>query len=69
MCRQTLAKKNDDRFQTSKPALIELPKKVPAGCTTADVWKSRGRSSVTCHWLESDSLLRKSACLTVRRIF
>ena len=24
---------------------------------------------VTCHWLESESLLRKSACLTVRRIF
>ena len=24
---------------------------------------------VTCHWLEIDSLLRKSGCLTVRRIF
>lgn len=71
MCRQTLAKKIDDRFQTSKQALIDILKKTSAVCTTADVWKSRGRSymGVTCHWLESESLLRKSACLTVRRIF
>lgn len=71
MCRQTLAKKIDDRFQTSKQALIEILKKVPAVCTTAKFWKSRGRSYIgfTCHWLESESLLRKSACLTVRRIF
>ena len=71
ICRQTLPKKIGDRFQTSKQAFIDMLKKVPAVCTRSNAWKSRGRSymGVTRHRLESDSLLRKSACLTVRRIF
>ncbi|KZS20297.1 Uncharacterized protein APZ42_013090 [Daphnia magna] len=65
MCRQTIAKKIEDRFQASKQALAQILSKLTSICTTADVWKSRGRSymGVTCHWLDTETLLRKSACL------
>lgn len=71
MCRQTIAKKIEDRFQASKQALAQILSKLTSICTTADVWKSRGRSymGVTCHWLDTETLLRKSACLAVRRVF
>lgn len=38
-------------------------------CTTADIWSSKKRSflGVTCHWLDSDTLQRKSVALACRR--
>lgn len=39
-------------------------------CTTADIWTAHHRSfiGITCHWIESDTLHRKSAALACERI-
>ena len=70
MCRQTLASKIDNMYVEKKKELIDRLSKVEVVCTTADSWKTYGRSflGVTCHWLDPVSLLRQSACLIIRRL-
>lgn len=39
-------------------------------CTTADLWTAHNRSffGMTCHWIEEDTLERKSAALACARV-
>ncbi|CAH1106494.1 unnamed protein product [Psylliodes chrysocephalus] len=39
-------------------------------CSTADIWSSKNRSFMgsTCHWIDTDSLQRKSVALACRRL-
>lgn len=47
----------------------ELLKSVDYVCTTADIWSTKQRRflGVTCHWLDPDTLIRKSTALACRR--
>lgn len=69
-CRQTVTAQLEERFQQRKADLRNHLQKVGTVCTTADCWTSRRRSflGVTVHWIESDSLERRGACLAVRQI-
>lgn len=70
MCRQTLTGRVATRYSSSKRQLIQLLYQTDQVCTTADVWKSRGRSymGVTSHWLDSLTLGRRSANLAIQRV-
>ena len=49
--------------------MIKKFKTVSHVSTTADIWSSRQRSflGVTCHWIDTDHLVRRSAALALRR--
>ena len=59
----------NSRFRRKKEELKAKLKEAKYVCTTADCWTSRRRSflALTVHWYTED-LVRKSACLAVRRI-
>ncbi len=60
MCRQTITSKVEYRFLEGKKKLIsENFRKIPEFCTTADVWKSRGRSNIGVkgHWIDQETSL------------
>ena len=56
--------------QTMKDALMQLFNKVEYFCTTADVWTSHNRSflGMTAHWIENQTLVRKSASVACMRL-
>ena len=71
MCRKTLGIRLRARYVDVKNNLIANLLQVESVCTPADCWSARGKSylGVTCHWLDTVTLQRKSVCLSIRRIF
>lgn len=69
MSRRSLSRKIETRFNTNIEKLKSTFEKVNYLCTTADVWSAKRRSfmGVTVHWIDEDSLERKSASLECRR--
>lgn len=69
MSRRSLSRKIETRFNTNIEKLKSTFEKVNYLCTTADVWSAKRRSfmGVTVHWIDEDSLERKSASLACRR--
>lgn len=55
-------------FQTMKEAGPEILQHTQNACTTADTRTAhhRGFIGITCHWIESDTLARRSAASHVR---
>lgn len=69
MSRRTLGRRIDDSFNDKLQQIKETIAKVQTVCTTADVWSTPKRSfmGVTCHWIDPEFLIRKSAALACRR--
>ena len=69
-CRQTVTAQLEEKFHQRKAELRTHLQAVGTVCTIADCWSSRRRSfmGVTVHWIETDSLNRKGACLAVRQM-
>ncbi|XP_037112854.1 uncharacterized protein zgc:161969 [Syngnathus acus] len=70
MDRVTLFAKVDHSFLRMREELTTKLASVQYVCTTADVWSAGGGSffGVTCHWIDGDSLERKSAALGFARM-
>lgn len=69
MSRRTLGRRIDDSFNDKLQQIKDTIAKVQTVCTTADVWSTPKRSfmGVTCHWIDPELLIRKSAALACRR--
>ncbi|XP_067248588.1 zinc finger BED domain-containing protein 4-like isoform X1 [Chanodichthys erythropterus] len=69
MCRKTLMQRIERGFQNMKEAITETLQDVQTVCTTADIWTAHHRSfmGITCHWIEPETLDRKSAALACER--
>jgi hypothetical protein len=70
MCRKTLSKRIVGRREN---LILEVSKNLAVAqyiCTTADAWSvdGRGYMGVTAHWIDSNTLERKSAALACRRL-
>lgn len=70
MDRVALFTKVDQAFSRMREELVAKLRGVQYVCTTADVWTANGRSffGMTCHWIDMDSLERKSAALGFTRL-
>lgn len=70
MDRVALFTKVDQAFSRMREELVAKLRGVQYVCTTADVWTANGRSffGMTCHWIDTDSLERKSAALGFTRL-
>lgn len=70
MCRKTLMQRIERGSQNMKEAITETLQDVQTVCTTADIWTAHHRSfmGITCHWIEPETLDRKSAALACERI-
>lgn len=70
MDRVALFTKVDQAFSRMREELVAKLRGVQYVCTTADVWTASGRSffGMTCHWIDTDSLERKSAALGFTRL-
>ncbi|CAI5682826.1 unnamed protein product [Oreochromis niloticus] len=70
VCRKTLMTHIEKTFPKMKEAITEILLHTQHVCTTADIWTAHHRSfiGITCHWIESDTLDRKSAALACERI-
>ncbi|XP_060773195.1 uncharacterized protein LOC132883505 [Neoarius graeffei] len=70
MCRKTLVQRIEREFVAMKENLTATLKKVAHVCTTADLWTAHNRSffGMTCHWIEEDTLERRSAALACVRV-
>lgn len=70
MCRKTLMQRIERGFQNMKEAITETLQDVQTVCTTADQWTAHHMSfmGITCHWIEPETLDRKSAALACERI-
>lgn len=68
--RVTLFTKVDQGFSKMREELLAKLSNVQFVCTTADVWTANDRSffGMTCHWIDSSSLERKSAALGFARL-
>jgi hypothetical protein len=68
--RRIITDRLEKRFVLAKDALKQKLQKVTHVCTTADGWSCRRRHymGVTVHWLDPDTLARKSACLGIKRV-
>lgn len=53
-----------------KESLTATLQKVTIVCTTADLWTAHNRSffGMTCHWIEEETMKRKSAALACARV-
>lgn len=60
----------EKQFGYMEEKLIKILASVSTVCTTADVWTQHNRSffGVTVHWIDCDTLERKSAALSCCRI-
>jgi len=69
MSRRTLGRRVDDMFKSKMLVVKDELCKHEHVCTTADVWSTSKRSymGVTCHWVDADTLLRRSVALACRR--
>lgn len=70
MCRKTLVQRIEKEFAVMKETLIATLQKVTNVCTTADLWTAHNRSffGMTCHWIEEETMERKSAALACARV-
>lgn len=70
MDRVALFTKVDQAFSRMREELVAKLRGVQYVCTTADVWTANGRSffGMTCHWIDTESLERKSAALGFTRL-
>lgn len=70
MDRVTLFTKVDLVFSSMRDELVAKLNNVQYVCTTADIWTANNRSyfGMTCHWIDTDSLERKSAALGFARL-
>lgn len=70
MDRVALFTKVDQAFSRMREELVAKLRGVQYVCTTADVWTANSRSffGMTCHWIDTDSLERKSATLGFTRL-
>ncbi|XP_041829892.1 uncharacterized protein zgc:161969 isoform X2 [Melanotaenia boesemani] len=70
MDRVTLFTKVDQGFSRMREELMAKLSNVQYVCTTADIWTANSRSffGMTCHWIDAESLERKSAALGFPRL-
>ncbi|XP_024128896.1 uncharacterized protein LOC112147011 [Oryzias melastigma] len=70
MDRVTLFTKVDQSFSRMREELMSKLSGVQYVCTTADIWTANNRSffGMTCHWIDAESLERKSAALGFTRL-
>ncbi|RVE69420.1 hypothetical protein OJAV_G00077910 [Oryzias javanicus] len=70
MDRVTLFTKVDQSFSRMREELMSKLSSVQYVCTTADIWTANNRSffGMTCHWIDAESLERKSAALGFTRL-
>lgn len=70
MCRKTLSVRIKEQYDILRKRLITQLKQVSAVSTTADGWThfSRAFLGVTVHWVDTETLERQSAMLTVERL-
>ena len=70
MCRPTLVQRISDKAGQVKKNIIAAMSKVEHVATTTDCWSAHGRSfiGVTGHWIETETLQRKSCVLAFRRL-
>lgn len=69
MCRTTLTKQLNSRYESMINSLIENITTISHICTTADIWSVNNQSymGVTGHWIDG-SLVRHSVALACRRM-
>ncbi len=65
MQKDTIVQRIEREFAAMKETLTATLQKVINVCTTADLWTAHNRSffGMTCHWIEEDTVERKSAAL------
>ncbi|XP_028311290.1 uncharacterized protein zbedx [Gouania willdenowi] len=70
MDRVTLFTKVDQGFSKMREQLLSKFSGIQYICSTADIWTANNRSffGMTCHWIDPDSLERKSAALAFVRL-
>ncbi|KAF7648292.1 hypothetical protein LDENG_00159160 [Lucifuga dentata] len=70
MDRLTLFTKVDQGFSKMREALMAKLNNIQYVCTTADIWTANSRSffGMTCHWIDTCTLERKSAALGFARL-
>uniref|UniRef100_A0A8C7XJ65 BED-type domain-containing protein n=1 Tax=Oryzias sinensis TaxID=183150 RepID=A0A8C7XJ65_9TELE len=70
MDRVTLFTKVDQSFSRMREELMSKLSSIQYVCTTADIWTANSRSffGMTCHWIDAESLERKSAALGFARL-
>jgi KRAB domain-containing zinc finger protein len=70
MCRATVVRRISDKASLVKKNLKEAMDKVEHVATTTDCWSAHGRSfiGVTGHWIDPETLERKSCVLACRRL-
>lgn len=70
MDRVTLFTKVDQSFSRMREELMSKLSSIQYVCTTADIWTANNRSffGMTCHWIDAESLERKSAALGFVRL-
>ncbi|XP_062264682.1 uncharacterized protein zgc:161969 [Platichthys flesus] len=70
MDRVTLFTKVDQSFSRMREELMSRLSSAQYVCTTADIWTANNRSffGMTCHWIDSFSLERKSVALGFARL-
>ncbi|XP_053708404.1 uncharacterized protein zgc:161969 [Synchiropus splendidus] len=70
MDRVALFAKMDQAFTGMREELLSKLSQIQYACTTADIWTFNNRSffAMTCHWIDPNSLERKSAALSFSRL-
>jgi hypothetical protein len=68
--RKTIISRLEKMHMNMKTRLLGTLEKVQNVCTTADMWSANNHSyfGMTVHWLDMDTLLRKSAALACTRV-
>ncbi|XP_077558270.1 uncharacterized protein LOC144173863 [Haemaphysalis longicornis] len=69
MSRRTLGRRIDDAFQQKLGDIKRKVLQATSVCTTTDVWSTSTNSfmGVTAHWIDFDTLERRSAALACKR--
>jgi hypothetical protein len=69
MSRRTLGRRIDESYTAKMNQVKDAIAEQQTVCTTADIWSTPKRSymGITCHWIDSELLARKSAALACRR--
>ncbi|XP_063220852.1 uncharacterized protein LOC134530157 [Bacillus rossius redtenbacheri] len=70
MCRQTMAVRLKECYETLKKKLMAELALVSNVAITADCWShfSRAYLGITVHWIDEETIQRKSAMLTIERL-
>lgn len=70
MGRMTLMADIENTFFAMKARLVAALNTIQSVCTTVDIWTANNRSyfGMTCHWIDENELVRKSAALDCVRL-